>query len=84
MSLESNPNKVKTENKYLIVESCPKLKMKGSTKTFVSLVLGLSIKYKTHKHYFSFVFYEARSNKFIGFIYNGLRLIYLKTVKYSI
>lgn len=58
--------------------------MKGLTKSFVSLVLGLNIKYKTHKHYFLFFFYKARSNKFIGFIYNRLRLINLKTVKYSI
>lgn len=52
MSLESNPNKVKTKNKYLTVESCPKLKIKGLTKKFVSLVRGLNIKYKIHKHYF--------------------------------
>lgn len=84
MTLGSNPNKVNTQNKYLIVDSCPKMEMKGLTKTFVSLVLGLNIKYNNHKHYFLFVFYEARSNKFIGFIYNRLRLIYLKTLKYSI
>lgn len=84
MTLGSNPNKVNTQNKYLIVESCPEMKMKGLTKTFVSLVIGLNIKYNTYKHYFLFFFYEARSNKFIGFIFKRLRLIYLKTVKYSI
>lgn len=55
----SNPNKINTQNKYLVLETCPKLKMKGLTKTFVSLVLGLNFKNKTHKNYFLFVFYEA-------------------------
>lgn len=58
--------------------------MEGLTKTLVSLVLGLNIIYKLHKYYFLFVFNEARSNKFNGFICSRLRLIYLKTVKYSI